>query len=176
MLECSFEPATYQQTCRRIEPVGAPCDLATRTVVCAGAARCVPLDGAGVCTVDTLEVEPNDDAATAQTVMGNPVVIAGAIDSGRRDCFAVTTPANASMRVVASPESYTDRPPTEVTLLDDAGDAAATAAGGFTPTLDPALVPAARGLRAGRHVVCIGSSGPSGSRYRLTIAVTIPTP
>ncbi len=173
-LECSSSRTLHAPTCRRIVPVGAPCDVATEAVVCEGAARCVPLDGVGVCTLDTPEVEPNDDAVSAQVVTANPVAIAGFVESGRRDCFAVTTVANASILVIA-PAGYGEYPPTFVTLLDDTG-AEVARSWTVTPGFDPARDPEARGLEAGRHVVCIGTSSFSGNLYRLILSVTTPSP
>lgn len=170
-LECgaSASSASSASTCRRVEPVGAACDVGQLTVVCAGAARCARTATAGVCTGVSAEVEPNDAVATAQALSGSAAIVTGTVAPDTLDCFALTTAARGSILVVDRPIRYDDYLGSDVTLYDDAGTELASATGA-TPTIDPGRTPAVRDLAPGRYVVCVRARSSYESQYELTVS------
>ncbi len=100
-LECSTTMGAG--VCRRTVPVGMPCDLRFNTTTCAMGSSCLaamPGSPTGTCTAPTMEMEPNNTPAMANPNVMTTTIFRGAImPADDVDCFNVTVPANASLRV-----------------------------------------------------------------------------
>jgi len=100
-LECSATMGAG--VCRRNVAAMGMCDLRTNTTVCAMGTSCLgamPGAATGTCTAPTMEMEPNNTPAMANPNVMTTTIFRGAImPADDVDCFNVTVPAMASLRV-----------------------------------------------------------------------------
>lgn len=126
-------------------------------------------DGACAAETGTLEVEPNDDAATA-TAVASGARVHGALEDGDTDCFAVAVPRCGAIAVTQAGPCSTAL---GLSLYDPAGSRLAVGAPGTDgcAALDPADQPGARWVAEGTWTVCAEPYYGGLASYALDVAV-----
>lgn len=187
-LECSTTMGAG--VCRRTVAAMGMCDLRNNTTVCAMGTTCLgamPGAATGTCTAPTMEMEPNNTPAMANPNVMTTTVFRGAImPADDVDCFNVTVPAMASLRV-------TTLGPGRTCNLGEGGDSVINVyrmgtmtpiatnddamGGGLCSEVDGTTSGPLNRLAAGTYSVCVESyqgEDPIAS-YNLTVEV-IPPP
>ncbi|MBL8604670.1 MAG: DVUA0089 family protein [Myxococcales bacterium] len=178
--DCS---ATTSGVCRRPVAMGGACDLRYNTTACATGTACsadMPGSAAGTCTAPTREMEPNNTPAMANPTVTRSTIFTGAVTpEDDVDCFNVTVPANASLRVTtATPTGTCALAQGEDSIVEvfRAGSTTAIATnddiaqGNLCSRLDGTAGGALNRLAAGTYAVCVSSyQGAPIAAYTLTV-------
>ena len=115
------------------------------------------------CSEETgvLELEPNDEAGTAQD-LGDNKLVNGSLPEGDTDCYLIQVPDNGAVLAAVLPRQDTGVCDTEVALelFDDQGDRVLTGLPAINTgcaSIDPLIDTYARYLDAGTYSACMSS-------------------
>lgn len=150
--------------CQREVAMGMPCDRVTGSTYCAMGTVCVPgtNPNLGACAAATAEMEPNNTATTGNApATGSIVYSAALMPMTDIDCFRVTVPMGASLRVQTGDAngacSLGMGADTILTVSDSMGRLLGENddAIGLCSMLDGRTTPSLRNLAAGTYSVCV---------------------
>lgn len=168
--------------CRTAAAAGEACDRTGRYTTCARDTACTPTTGnAGVCSMAIAETEPNNTPATAAPTITSSTAFQGTVESGGRDCVAVTVPMGAALfsevQIPAMATCPAGGPDPFVEVYNPAGVLIAveddSPGRGRCSLIDPTFHPELRNLAAGRYVVCLREYGNTRTipNYLFTVGI-----
>lgn len=161
-LTCST--TTGAGVCRREVAMGMPCERLTGSTVCAMGTVCVPgtNPNLGTCAAATAEMEPNNTATTGNAPATASIVYSAALmPMTDIDCFRVTVPMGASLRVSTGDAAGTCNlgmgADTILTVSDSMGRLLGENddAIGLCSQLDGRTTPSLRNMAAGTYSICV---------------------